>query len=211
MLIVPVVVWQSDVYQNDAVRSADCRRRRTVMRCSRSFDGSRTLRRLGHKTFRHRDTSAPQNWCRSLSRITGGAMSHRNCPGSKCPGFSSITALVSKCLVPRFWCQSVLRPVPKCPRVSWCRSALWQKCPVTQLTYDKIIPRYNSLLSIEHTVHTLELHPIYTCENSQIIENLLSAIFCLFYRYTTCGEIKIINNTYKKVNILHAWYSMILL
>ena len=74
------------------------------------FDGSRTLR--------PQDTSAPHNCCRSLSRITGGAVSHRNCPGSKCPGFSSITALVSKCLVPRFWCRSVLRPVPKCPRVS---------------------------------------------------------------------------------------------
>jgi len=77
------------------------------------------------------DTSAPQNWCWSLRRITGGAVSHQNCPGSKCPSFSSITALVSKCLVPRFWCRSVLRPVPKCPRVSWCRSDLWPKCPVT--------------------------------------------------------------------------------
>ena len=75
-----------------------------------SLDGSRTLR--------PQDTSAPQNWCRSLRRITGGTVSDRNCPGSKCPGFSSITALVSKCLVPRFWCQSVLRSVPKCPRVS---------------------------------------------------------------------------------------------
>jgi len=61
-------------------------------------------------------------WCRSLSRITGGPVSHRNCPGSKCPGFYSITALVSKCLVTRFWCRSVLRSVPTCPRVSWCRS-----------------------------------------------------------------------------------------
>jgi len=54
-------------------------------------------RHFGIKTLW--DTSAPQNWCRSLRRITGGAVSHRNCPGSKCPGFSSITALVSKCLV----------------------------------------------------------------------------------------------------------------
>jgi len=54
---------------------------------------------FGHKTFRHRDTSAPQNWRRSLSRITGGAVSHRNCPGPNCPGFSLITALVSKCPV----------------------------------------------------------------------------------------------------------------
>ena len=94
----------------------------TPLRC---YNGSRTLR--------PQDTSAPQNRCRSLSRITGGAVSHRNCPGLKCPGFSSITALVSKCLVglPRFRCQSVLRPVPKCPRVSWCRSVLWPKCPVT--------------------------------------------------------------------------------
>jgi len=61
------------------------------------------------------DTSAPQNWCWSLRRITGGAVTHRNCPASKCPGFSSITALVSKCLVPRFW----------------CRSVLWPTCPVT--------------------------------------------------------------------------------
>jgi len=73
---------------------------------------------FGHKTLRHRDTLASQNWCRSLRRITGGAVSHLNCPRSKCPGFSSITALVSKCLVPRFWCRSVLRSVPKCPRVS---------------------------------------------------------------------------------------------
>ena len=72
---------------------------------------------FGHKTLRHRVNSAPLNWCRSLSRITGGAASHRNCPGSKCPGFSSITALVSKCLVPRFWCRSILSSVPKSPRV----------------------------------------------------------------------------------------------
>ena len=62
-------------------------------------------RHFGIKTLW--DTSAPQNWCRRLRRITGGAVSHRNCPGSKWPGFSSITAVVSKCLVPRFWCRSV--------------------------------------------------------------------------------------------------------
>jgi len=87
---------------------------------------------FGHKTIRHRDTSAPQNWCRSLQPITGGAVYHRKCPGSKWTGFSSITTLVSKCLVPRFWCRSVLMPVSKCPRVSWCRSVLWPKCPVTR-------------------------------------------------------------------------------
>jgi len=30
-----------------------------------------------------------------------------------------------------FFCRNVLRPVPKCRRVSWCRSVLWSKCPVT--------------------------------------------------------------------------------
>ena len=40
-------------------------------------------------------------------------MFHRNCPGSKCPGFSSITALVSKCLeIGAEVSQSVL--MPKC-------------------------------------------------------------------------------------------------
>ena len=77
---------------------------------------------FGHKTFRHRDTSAPQNWCRSLRRITAGAVSHQNCPGSVSRLFldhgtrvevSRTTFLVSKCLetgaeVP----QSVL--MPKC-------------------------------------------------------------------------------------------------
>jgi len=83
----------------------------------------------GSQTLRPQDTSAPQNWCRSLGRITNGAVSHRNCPGSKCPGFSSsITALVSKCLVPRFWCRSVVRSVPKCP------SVMWPKCLVTVVT-----------------------------------------------------------------------------
>jgi len=68
---------------------------------------------FGHKTLRHRDTSAPQNWCQSLRRIAGGAVSHRNCPGSKCSGFSSITALVSKCLeIGAKVSQSVL--IPKC-------------------------------------------------------------------------------------------------
>jgi len=62
----------------------------------------------GSRTLRPQDTSAPQNWCRSLRRITGGAVSRRNCPGSKCRSdFPSITALVSKCLVPRFWRRSV--------------------------------------------------------------------------------------------------------
>ena len=35
---------------------------------------------IGSRTLRPRDTSAPQNCCRSLRRITGGAVSHRNRP-----------------------------------------------------------------------------------------------------------------------------------
>jgi len=67
----------------------------------------------GSRTLQPQDTSAPQKWCRSLRRITGGAVSHRHCPGSKCPGFSSITALVSKCLeIGAEVSQSVL--MPKC-------------------------------------------------------------------------------------------------
>jgi len=65
---------------------------------------------FGHKTPRHNR----HNRCRSLRRITGGAVSYRNCPGSKCPGFSSITALVSKCVeTGAEVSQSVL--MPKCP------------------------------------------------------------------------------------------------
>ena len=59
------------------------------------------------RTLRPQDTSASQKWCRSLRLISGGAVPHQNCSGSKCPDFSSITALVSKCLVARFWCRSV--------------------------------------------------------------------------------------------------------
>ena len=33
---------------------------------------------FGHRTLRHRDTSAPQNWCRTLRRITGRTVSQRN-------------------------------------------------------------------------------------------------------------------------------------
>jgi len=123
---------------------------------------------FGHKTLWQRDTSAPQNWCPSLSRITGGAVSHRNCPGSKCPGFSSITALVSKCLVPRFWCRSVLRPVPKCPRMSWCRSVLWPKCPVTAVFIET-----NALSSKPncHSVIRYSLH-LYSKMYNSIVSSL---------------------------------------
>ena len=84
----------------------------------------------------HLDTSAP-----SLSRITGGAVCRRNCPGSEVSRFFSRpgveVALVPKCLVPRFWCRRVLRhfgtsAVVSCgSEVSWCRNVLWPKCPVT--------------------------------------------------------------------------------
>jgi len=123
-----------------------CRSTNTIENCwvwqttkSLGEPDTSATRHFGIKTLW--DTSAPQNWCRSLRRMTGGAVSHGNCPGSKCPGFSSITALVSKCLVPRFWCRSVLGPVPKCPRVSWCRSVLWLKCPVTEFGLRPILSK----------------------------------------------------------------------
>jgi len=115
------------------VRRTGAAGRRTQWKAVLVNSSSWPSRLSGSRTLRPQDTSAPQKWCRSLIKITGGAVSHRNCPGSKCPGFSSITALVSKCLVglPCFWRRSVLRSVPKCPRVSWYRSVLWPKCPVT--------------------------------------------------------------------------------
>ena len=88
---------------------------------------------FGHRTLRHRDTSAPQNWCRSLSRITGGTVSHRNSPGWEVSQIfldhgtrvevSRITFLGSKCLeIGAEVSQSVLMP----------KSVLcWPKCPVT--------------------------------------------------------------------------------
>jgi len=89
-----------------------------------TLTGSRTLRpqdtsatrHFGHKTLRPQDTSATRHFGTTKlvpRRITGGAVSHRNCPGSKCPSFSSITALVSKCLeIGAEVSQSVL--MPKC-------------------------------------------------------------------------------------------------
>jgi len=77
---------------------------------------------FGHKTLRHRDTSAPQNWCRSLSRITGGAVSSELSwvevsrlfldHGTRVE-VSRTTFLVSKCLgIGAEVSQSVL--MPKC-------------------------------------------------------------------------------------------------
>ena len=76
----------------------------------------------GHKTFRHQDTSAP-----TLSRITGGAVTCRNCAGSKVsrlfldlmPRSVSYHVLVQKCL------ETVLKCLMR------VRSVLWPKCPVT--------------------------------------------------------------------------------
>ena len=83
----------------------------------------------GSRTLRSQETSVPRHFGTTnlvpkfkTNHRWSCYVSHRNCPRSKWPGFSSITALVSKCFVPRYWCRSVLRPVPKCPRVSWCRS-----------------------------------------------------------------------------------------
>ena len=88
--------------------------------------GARALR--PQETLRHHlGTSAP-----SLSRITGGAVSRRNCPGTEVsrarivPTFPRSNAQVKtlRHRVSRFWCRSVLRhpevsrdtlaPVPKC-------------------------------------------------------------------------------------------------
>ena len=62
----------------------------------------KTTRITGSRTLRPQDTSAP-----TLSRITGGAVSCRNCPGSKVSRL--FVDLMPKCLVPRFWRRSVLR------------------------------------------------------------------------------------------------------
>jgi len=57
-------------------------------------------------------------------------VSHRNnSPGSKCPGFSSITALVSKCLVPRFL---VLKCLETGAEVS--QGVLMPKCLVAEVS-----------------------------------------------------------------------------
>ena len=57
---------------------------------------SKSALHFGHKTFRHQYTSAP-----TLSRITGGAVSCRNCPWSKVSRL--FVDLMPKCIVPRFW------------------------------------------------------------------------------------------------------------
>jgi len=91
---------------------------------------------FGHKTLRHQDTLGHFGTTKLVLKFK---TNHRwSCVSSELSWvevsrlFLDHMALVSKCLVPRFWCRSVLRPVPKCPRVSWCRSVLWPKCPVTR-------------------------------------------------------------------------------
>jgi len=105
--------------------------------------------RIGSRTSRLQDTSAPQNWCRSLSRITGGAVSHRNCPGSKCPGFSSITALVSKCLV-RYTTFLVSKCLEIGAEVS--QSVLMPKCLVAEVSDNHRIGQCAVHPSFPHTV-----------------------------------------------------------
>jgi len=103
----------------------------TEQQCCKTPPIDRQRRCMGSRTLRHRDTSASQNWCRSLSRITGGAVSHRNCPRSKCPGFSSITALLSKCLETTFLVSKCLEIGAEVSQSVLSRSVLWPKCPVT--------------------------------------------------------------------------------
>ena len=104
----------------------------------------------GSRTLRPQDISAP-----ILSQITGGAVSCRSCPGSKVSRL--FVDLMPKCLVPRFLVQMCLETVMKClmrvscgSEVSWCRSVLWPKCPVTNLKYEysmsqKLAPSVSSL------------------------------------------------------------------
>ena len=66
-----------------------------------------------HSNFRSRFRSRSSS---SSSSTTSGDIFY--CSGSRQLNHSS-------------WCCSVLRSVPKCPRVSWCRSVLWPKCVVT--------------------------------------------------------------------------------
>ena len=109
LVVTPLYRWSFVVPASSVSRPTSCP---TVPRGTSSGSGY-----FGHKTLRHRDTSASQNWCRSLSRITSGAVSHQNCPGSKCPDFSSIMALMSTCLVPRFGVEvswDRCRSVPEC-------------------------------------------------------------------------------------------------
>jgi len=63
-------------------------------------------RHFSTKTLRHQDTSAP-----TLSRITGGAVSCRNCPGSKVSRL--FVDQMPKCLEPRFLAQKCFEMVLK--------------------------------------------------------------------------------------------------
>ena len=116
-------------------------------RSTRSRRVTRAITGAGHfgiKTLW--DTSAPQNWCRSLRRITGEDVSHRNCPGSKCPGFFSITALVSKCLVPRFLVSKCLETGSEVSQ-----SVLMPKCLVAKVSGNLI--NYNDRLPEKANAH----------------------------------------------------------
>jgi len=86
---------------------------------------------------------------------------------------------VSKCLVPRFWRRSVLRSVPKCPRVSRCRSVLWPKCPVTP------IPCFADSFLLSHI--SSRLHPDHP--HSRAVNDDKS--YCL--RSTPCAATVAIN------------------
>jgi len=70
---------------------------------------------FGHKTFRHRDTSAPQNWCRSLRRVTVELCLIGIVLGRSVPAFPRSLHPCRSVSYHVFWCRSVLRSVPKCP------------------------------------------------------------------------------------------------
>jgi len=81
-------------------------------------------------------------------------VSHRNCPGSKCPGFSSITALVSKCLVPTFLGFLVSKCVEIGAEVS--QSVLMSKCLVAEVSGNTLYARTRILQTRELS----RIHPI---------------------------------------------------
>jgi len=133
------------------------------------------------RTLRSQDTSAPQNWCRSLIQITGGAaVSHRNCPGSKCSDFSSITALVevsrttflaSKCLeIGAEVSQSVLMP----------------KCLVAEVSSNRMPPPFARKvlfpLSIFYSTMTLN-SDLLTRKSEAFINVPTTEMFLLYFIY----------------------------
>ena len=90
---------------------------------------------FGHKTFRHQDTSAP-----TLSRITGGSVSCRNCTWRKVSRL--FVDLMSRTTF--FLVQKCLEAVLKC--LMRVQSVLVPKCLVAKVSGNRL-----SLLLLTHT------------------------------------------------------------